>query len=179
MIFYVLLLASSIAADNNPEMIRQWQAQSALVAELSLQGKVSDCLLRSYCLVGAHGDAVGQMAKGIADSYSVFNEVIENVEESDNLVNIQKLKSSYELGTTTRNADLCANVFRCGLDENLELPQGRKNLPKCENVGAVCPGASIGCALCGMFLPGACGTLCPMAGIFCGASGYLCLLGKP
>ena len=35
---------------------------------------------------------------------------------------------------------------------------------------------SISCSLCGMFIPGLCGTVCPLAGLFCGSSGYLCQL---
>lgn len=177
MIFYVLLLATSVLGVEETTVFMQ--TQSAMVAELSLQGKVTDCLLRSYCLVGAAKDKSGTLAKGIADSYAVFNEVFSIVEDSDSLVNMNKLRTSYELGTKTGNSGLCNQVFRCGLEENLSLPAGREFVPECANVGAVCPGASIGCALCGMFLPGACGTVCPMAGIFCGASGYLCMLGKP
>ena len=35
---------------------------------------------------------------------------------------------------------------------------------------------AIGCNLCGMFIPGLCATTCPMAGLFCGGSGYLCAI---
>ena len=37
---------------------------------------------------------------------------------------------------------------------------------------------SIGCSLCGMFIPGLCGATCPLAGLFCGGSGYLCTFAK-
>ena len=39
-----------------------------------------------------------------------------------------------------------------------------------------CPQLSIGCSLCGAALPALCGTMCPMAGLFCGSSGYFCTL---
>ena len=45
------------------ETVEYMQSQTALVAELSLDGRVTDCLLRSYCLVGAHGDTGSQVAK--------------------------------------------------------------------------------------------------------------------
>ena len=35
---------------------------------------------------------------------------------------------------------------------------------------------AIGCNLCGMFIPGLCAATCPMAGLFCGGSGYLCAI---
>ena len=35
---------------------------------------------------------------------------------------------------------------------------------------------AIGCNLCGMFIPGLCSATCPMAGLFCGGSGYLCAI---
>ena len=35
---------------------------------------------------------------------------------------------------------------------------------------------SISCSLCGMFIPGLCGAVCPMAALFCGSSGYLCAI---
>ncbi|XP_023343089.1 uncharacterized protein LOC111712640 [Eurytemora carolleeae] len=177
MIFYILLLTASVSAET-AETLEYMQSQTALVAELSLEGRVTDCLLRSYCLVGAHGDTGSQVAKGIADSYAVFSEVMNTVKGSEKLVNMNKLKSSFELGASSTDSEICGQVFRCELEENFDLPEQQPRLPECSNIGAVCPGAAIGCTLCGMFLPGTCGTLCPMAGIFCGASGYFCML-KP
>jgi hypothetical protein len=46
------------------------------------------------------------------------------------------------------------------------------------SVNSVLFQANISCALCGMFLPGTCAAICPLAGIFCGTTGYMCLLGK-
>merc|ERR1719213_135041 len=93
------------------------------------------------------------------------------------MTNLRKLKTAFDLGAKTRKPELCSSVFRCELEMNLQLSDGRNNLPvQCENVGAVCPGVGISCAVCGMFLPGVCSTVCPMAGLFCGASGYLCML---
>lgn len=46
----------------------------------------------------------------------------------------------------------------------------------CKATGTLCPGISIGCALCGAFSPGTCGEQCIIAGIYCGASGYACMV---
>ena len=44
----------------------------------------------------------------------------------------------------------------------------------CPQTSKLCPGYSITCALCGMFLPGTCSVVCPVIGIYCGTSGYAC-----
>lgn len=44
----------------------------------------------------------------------------------------------------------------------------------CANVKAVCPGVSIGCALCGIFSPGTCSEVCIVGGLFCGTKAIQC-----
>ena len=44
----------------------------------------------------------------------------------------------------------------------------------CKITGALCPGITIGCALCGVFAPVTCGDTCIIAGLYCGTSGYAC-----
>ena len=51
------------------------------------------------------------------------------------------------------------------------LRQGRAT---CAAAGNLCPGVSIGCALCGIFLDGTCSVQCTIAGLYCGMSGYAC-----
>jgi len=156
------------------------QEQSALVAELSLDGKMNDCLLRTYCLVGAHETRVGTIAEAISSTHQVFSQIQTSLSQYwDQMTNIRKLKTAFDLGSETRKPELCSSVFRCDLEENLELSDGRTDLPNCDSAGAVCPPVGIGCALCGMFLPGVCSTICPFAGVFCGATGYLCMLKPP
>ena len=50
----------------------------------------------------------------------------------------------------------------------------RQSRSTCKISGALCPGITIGCALCGVFAPGTCGDTCIIAGLYCGTSGYAC-----
>ena len=50
----------------------------------------------------------------------------------------------------------------------------RESRSTCKITGALCPGITIGCALCGVFAPGTCGDTCIIAGLYCGTSGYAC-----
>jgi len=177
MISFALILLTSNAAAMADETLTTIQSQTALVAEMSLSGRVNDCLMRSYCLVGAHSSKSGSIAMGIEESYHILSRVLDTVDNPEDLVNIGKLKTSYEVGSNMEDSSICHQLFRCNLEENFELkPANRNFLPECENIGAVCPGAGISCALCGLFLPPACSNVCPMAALFCGASGYLCML---
>ena len=54
---------------------------------------------------------------------------------------------------------------------SFELREGRST---CKITGALCPGITIGCALCGVFAPATCGDTCIIAGLYCGTSGYAC-----
>merc|ERR1712156_801664 len=50
-----------------------------------------------------------------------------------------------------------------------DIREGRST---CKITGQLCPGITIGCALCGVFAPGTCGDTCIIAGLYCGTSGY-------
>ena len=52
------------------------------------------------------------MLQGIADSYAVFSEVMHTVKGSEKLVNMNKLKSSFELGASSTDSEICGQVFR-------------------------------------------------------------------
>ena len=54
---------------------------------------------------------------------------------------------------------------------SFELREGRST---CKIAGTLCPGITIGCALCGVFAPATCGDTCIIAGLYCGTSGYAC-----
>ena len=54
---------------------------------------------------------------------------------------------------------------------SLELREGRST---CKIAGTLCPGITIGCALCGVFAPATCGDTSIIAGLYCGTSGYAC-----
>lgn len=49
--------------------------------------------------------------------------------------------------------------------------QGRTT---CKMTGRLCPGISIGCALCAILSPDTCGAVCPIAGLYCGTAAFAC-----
>ena len=68
-------------------------------------------------------------------------------------------------------ATLFAPTMTDRFESSREVIQGRST---CKITGALCPGITIGCALCGIFAPGTCGDTCIVAGLYCGSSGYAC-----
>lgn len=86
------------------------------------------------------------------------------------------LPNSHGVGKVTSNVDTCENLFPCKMNyEDLEYPTStRKGRVTCRAISAVCPGISIGCALCGAFSPGTCGDQCIIAGLYCGTSAIAC-----
>ena len=108
-------------------------------------------------------------------------------EQKTKLSKIGELVAAYKVGSSTVDSKLCQWLFPCRGDyheiEESEI-EGRGNSDfsssrNCKLTGAMCPGYSITCALCGMFLPDACGVICPYAGLYCGVSGYACVPSKP
>ena len=98
-------------------------------------------------------------------------------EQKTKLSKIGQLVAAYNVGgTSTTDSRLCQWLFPCRGDHNkIEASseiEGR--IVPCKVTGAMCPGYSITCALCGMFMPSACGVICPYAGLYCGVSGYAC-----
>ena len=80
--------------------------------------------------------------------------------------------SSYAVGSTTKDVAMCDRLFTCqaGVGD-LTLPaHERQGRATCAAVGAVCPGLSIGCAVCAVFAPSTCGDQCIVAGLYCGTS---------
>ena len=71
---------------------------------------------------------------------------------------------------------LFSTLFAPTADYNIhksttDIREGRST---CKISGQLCPGITIGCALCGVFAPGTCGDTCIIAGLYCGTSGYAC-----
>ena len=85
------------------------------------------------------------------------------------LTNIQGLVSSYQVGKRTMNATMCKWLFPCKVHQ--KEVEARVS---CDQTAKLCPGFSISCALCGLFLPDTCGFVCPIAGLYCGVAGYAC-----
>ena len=85
------------------------------------------------------------------------------------------------MGVTSKNrlTEMCNQLFACetaGKDIAAAVLATPNNTPRatCKAAGALCPGVSIGCAMCGIFLPGTCGNQCIIAGLYCGVSAYAC-----
>ena len=91
------------------------------------------------------------------------------------------------MGESIKDPQLCDRLFACPTPV-MEILAQVKDVPEtsdfaknhreprgtCEAVTKLCPGVSIGCALCGLFIPGTCGDHCIVAGIYCGTSAFAC-----
>merc|ERR1712063_35950 len=65
----------------------------------------------------------------------------------------------------------CRNLYSCPETEN--LVEGRRG-EACVYSAPFCPGFAAGCSMCGIFNPGLCAGLCPVAGLTCGTIGDIC-----
>ena len=84
--------------------------------------------------------------------------MLEESDDSSEFRNIQGLVASYEFGRNITNPnEMCLKYFPC---QNSNYDQYDTDL--------LCPGAKIGCALCGQYLPDSCEVVCPIAGFYCG-----------
>ena len=95
-------------------------------------------------------------------------------EQKAKLSKIRELVAAYNVGSSTTDSKLCQWLFPCRGQHEIEASGIEGRIVPCKVTGAMCPGYSITCALCGMFLPKACGVICPYAGLYCGVSGYAC-----
>jgi len=79
-------------------------------------------------------------------------------------------------GVSTKDVSLCETLFPCSTHaSDLDIPTNqREGRATCKAINAVCPGISIGCALCAGFLPAQCGNQCIIAGLYCGSSLIAC-----
>merc|ERR1711878_77221 len=92
---YIFLLLALPAVWGDWTSQETLQEQSALVAELSLDSKMNDCLLRTYCLVGAHETRVGTIAEAISSTHQVFSQIQSSLSQYwDQMTNIRKLKTA-------------------------------------------------------------------------------------
>ena len=76
------------------------------------------------------------------ESYNVVNTVLKTSSRNTPMPNMQKIKSAFELGQTTRKTDLCNSVFECAerdVDIAIPDPMSRKSVD-CSGLGKVCPG---------------------------------------
>ena len=80
---------------------------------------------------------------------------------------------SFTVGSATKSLTMCDQLFACGTPGRELVSHSLRDTPTfqgqrttCTAAGALCPGVSIGCALCGVFSPGTCGQQCIIAGIY-------------
>jgi len=177
----LVLLLIPLALAVTPDNIRIIQQQSAIVADSALTQTMNRCMLNHFCAVGVNemdGEVSDRsIASALLETYNVINTVIESDSVSSELPNMRKIKSAFELGQASKKSALCDQVFACAkTDIDLPLPSVGRSEVDCSDLAQVCPGLAIGCNLCGMFIPGLCAATCPMAGLFCGGSGYLCAI---
>ena len=117
------------------------------MAETSLAHSMNLCLLNQYCRVGSAGLArvpQDSIASALRESYEVIAKVLEN-SRGRILPNLQKIKTSFELGQSTSDLALCDAVFSCEREVNLPTEvevMSRTAVPDCGEVGSVCPGVS-------------------------------------
>ena len=78
-------------------------------------------------------------------------------EHAKKFINIQSLVAAYDVGKTTKDLKLCTWLFPCKVEQTQIQARIR-----CSETTQLCPGYSISCALCGMFLPNVCGNVCPI-----------------
>merc|ERR1711997_102506 len=171
------------ASPSNVEL-KSWNSSSALmaaamVAESSL-ASAPRCSLRAFCTAATkHSHPHGSMEKGVADTYQILNEVVKSVPEGETVLGrMSQLKTSFELGFETEDEQICKDIYECDTAEQDTAEKGKQGRDglKCHQTNAACPGVAIGCTLCGMVLPGVCGSTCTPAGFFCFLSGGLCFI---
>ncbi len=168
---------------------------SVQMTEDSLAGKVGGdgCFLRTACAVGTvdEEDVPGfSMASGLVNFRSMLQSMIAEAEAEGahyaQYPTIRKILASFSVGSSTAHLAMCEELFECDVPADVSLqevlstrnPEEAVTVAQmrttCAAAGAICPGLSISCALCGVFLPGTCGNQCIIAGLYCGISGYSC-----
>jgi len=119
-------------------------SQSTPDAKMSLSGWKTECLLHSYCGLGAPSTRSRDIAPCKVGAVHLLSEVVDQVEHKERLTHTRQLKASFDLGATIKSADLCSSVFCCQPEENLEPVSGHTStqVPQCAS-----PGACITCTL--------------------------------
>lgn len=166
--------------------------QSTHVAETTLSGhNHKGCFMRTVCAVGTLKEEETpqfSMAQGIQEFRKLLEEMVVQMKDDKAgkqqiFPNIHKTLASFQVGSSTNDLKLCEQLFPCQsmsaeelvsdalVSPGSSLRQGRAT---CVAAGNLCPGVSIGCSLCGIFLDSTCSLQCTIAGMYCGISGYAC-----
>lgn len=192
--------ADQTTTDSHDQIIGMIRLQSARVAEMTLAAKSIEemrCFQRSVCIVGAtiptkettdetRTPMVGKsrpitLAKGIEQFRKMLELMTDTIKGTPttsmkDFPVIQQVLGSHTAGASTKDISLCETLFPCSAHaSDLDIPTHRREgRATCKAINTVCPGISIGCALCAGFLPGQCGDQCIIAGIYCGSSLIAC-----
>lgn len=147
--------------------------QSTKMAEKYLGSYDVSCIQRSFCeiaLIGENNEDL-QLYKAAEQSIGLIKNILEelNPEKELDVPNMEGLVAAFEVGKKGQNLEFCRALFQC-----VEPTFSAESRITCPNTSKMCPAYSITCSLCGMFLPGVCGTVCPVIGIYCGTAGYSC-----
>jgi len=174
------------------QILHQTRAQSAVMAEQYLANLDQDeqCFHRSYCEASIKEAAEGT-ARAAKEAIKVMEAILANSPASTELPSVQQLVAAYNVGSMTKNAQLCRWLFPCSSaakavnSEASEVTSRRMSeeddeaearFVTCKHISRLCPGVSLSCGLCAVFGPDSCSIVCPVGAIYCGTSGYACAL---
>lgn len=138
-----------------------------MIAVAGMTGLTKDELpnLRQVIASNIVGKSAGDLR--MCESLFPCHTSVEEIKDEALFVEMSPNHSSRPGLFATLFAPTMADTFK----SSTEVIQGRST---CKITGALCPGITIGCAVCGIFAPGTCGDTCIVAGLYCGSSGYAC-----
>ena len=95
------------------------------------------------------------------------------VQNQNEFVKMQSLVAAYDAGLEARDVSLCHKLFPCAklpkFESEIEMDSRMESRITCSSqMVHLCPGYSVGCALCAVFMPETCMVVCPFVGLYCG-----------
>merc|ERR1712088_210966 len=186
MLLLILPLLTLVAAKPDPAGIfDSVQAQGRISEEVSVARMLkesgvatlektlengNDCMAMAMCRHGATKAMAKEDAFYVA--MKTFTAFLKSVQEAStrSTKQIDTLTGALRVGSAMGEA-ACRNLYSCPETEN--LVEGRRG-EACVYSAPFCPGFAAGCSMCGIFNPGLCAGLCPVAGLTCGTIGYIC-----
>merc|ERR1719245_442903 len=170
------------------------------LANILSGGKTDQCLQRSLCAIGAVSKTTSWPRHSLGKGLSLFSQTLQKIHSdvgdftdfSEHFPKIDQAIANFEVGKVAKRQELCDQLYVCPITSTEILKRinyetkasdfenaqdsvgGIEARSTCQAAGKLCPGISIGCALCGVFLPGTCGDQCIVAGIYCGVSALAC-----
>merc|ERR1712088_667832 len=186
MLLLILPLLTLVAAKPDPAGIfDSVQAQGRISEEVSVARMLkesgvatlektlengNDCMAMAMCRHGATKAITKEDAFYVA--MKTFTAFLKSVQEAStrSTKQIDSLTGALRVGSAMGEA-ACRNLYSCPETEN--LVEGRRG-EACVYSAPFCPGFAAGCSMCGIFNPGLCAGLCPVAGLTCGTIGYIC-----